>query len=175
MRPPGTPRPPKKTGTRQACLFRDAHADLTGASGLAIYGLSADSPKANTTFREKQKLPYPLLCDPQGSLIGAIGLKKAGPKGGTTRGVFVVDKAGKVLAAQAGTPEGTVNVVKEVVKGLSGGGAAAEKVEEAVGAAKEDEAKKEDEAAAKGEEKPAEAAPADANGEEKAEEAEKKE
>ncbi|KAK3307914.1 merozoite capping protein-1, partial [Chaetomium strumarium] len=101
----------------QACLFRDAYTALTGASGLAIYGLSTDSPKANTTFKDKQKLPYPLLCDPQASLIGAVGLKKA-PKG-TTRGVFVVDKAGKVLAAQAGTPEGTVNVVKGIVESLS--------------------------------------------------------
>jgi peroxiredoxin Q/BCP len=49
--------------------------------------------------------------------------------------VFVVDKAGKVLAAQAGSPEGTVNVVKEIVESLSGGGGDAEgkkEVQEAV-------------------------------------------
>lgn len=80
--------------------------------------MSTDSPKANTTFQTKQNLPYPLLCDPSATLIGAIGLKKA-PKG-TTRGVFVVDKAGKVLIAQPGGPEVTVNVVKELVKGLGG-------------------------------------------------------
>ncbi|GAB1315173.1 thioredoxin peroxidase dot5 [Madurella fahalii] len=154
--------------TRQACLFRDAYSELTSASGLTIYGLSSDSPKANTAFKEKQKLPYPLLCDPQATLIGAIGLKKA-PKG-TTRGVFVVDKTGKVLAAQAGGPEATVNVVKEIVEGLSGGGAAAEKVDEAVDAAKEEEEKKEKEAEEKGEDKPTELAPESANGEEKAEE-----
>jgi peroxiredoxin Q/BCP len=42
-------------------------------------------------------------------------LKKA--PNGTTRGVFVVDKSGKVLAAQAGSPTGTVNVVKKLVGG----------------------------------------------------------
>lgn len=47
-------------GTTQACLFRDSYAPITGAS-LAVYGLSTDSPKANTTFATKQKLPYPLL------------------------------------------------------------------------------------------------------------------
>ncbi|KAL2021784.1 hypothetical protein VTK56DRAFT_6558 [Thermocarpiscus australiensis] len=159
--------------TRQACLFRDAYTALTEASGLAIYGLSADSPKANTAFKEKQKLPYPLLCDPQATLIDAVGLKKA-PKG-TTRGVFVVDKAGRVLAAQAGSPEGTVGVVKEIVEQMSGdrgGGAAAEKVEEAVAeAAKEEKEKEQEQAAADaGEEKPADApapAPAPTNGEEK--------
>ncbi|KAK4174920.1 peroxiredoxin DOT5 [Triangularia setosa] len=102
--------------TRQACMFRNEYTTLATDSGFDIYGLSTDSPKANTTFKEKQKLPYELLCDPSATLIGAIGLKKA-PKG-TTRGVFVVDKSSKVLAAQAGSPEGTVKVVREIVEGL---------------------------------------------------------
>jgi len=98
--------------TRQACMFRDQYTPLT-ATGFSIYGLSKDSPKLNTTFKEKQKLPYPLLCDPGTTLIGAIGLRKA--PAGTTRGVFVVDKSGKVLAAQPGSPAGTVEVVKKLV------------------------------------------------------------
>lgn len=59
-----------------------------------MYGLSTDSPKSNTTFKNKQKLPYTLLCDPSASLISAIGMKKA-PKG-TTRGVVVINKQAKV-------------------------------------------------------------------------------
>ncbi|KAI1822127.1 AhpC-TSA-domain-containing protein [Xylaria intraflava] len=103
--------------TNQVCLFRDSYEDLT-KEGLAIYGLSTDSPKANTTFKTKQNLPYPLLCDPSATLISAIGLKKT-PKG-TTRGVFVVDKAGKVLLAEPGSPAGTVDAVKKLVAaGLS--------------------------------------------------------
>ena len=86
-------------GTTQACLFRDSYGPLT-STGFSIYGLSSDSPKSNTTFKTKQNLPYPLLCDPALTLITAIGMKKA-PKG-TTRGVFVVDKEGKVLAAEPG-------------------------------------------------------------------------
>lgn len=98
--------------TTQACLFRDSYEPLT-AGGLAIYGLSTDSPKANTTFKQKQNLPYPLLCDPSATLIEAIGLKKT-PKG-TTRGVFVVDKDGKVLIAEPGGPAATVDAVKKLV------------------------------------------------------------
>ncbi|KAK5628780.1 hypothetical protein RRF57_004495 [Xylaria bambusicola] len=98
--------------TNQVCLFRDAYTDLT-KDGLLIYGLSTDSPKANTTFKTKQNLPYPLLCDPSATLIGAIGLKKT-PKG-TQRGVFAVDKTGKILLAEPGSPAGTVNAVKELV------------------------------------------------------------
>ncbi|KAK8215158.1 thioredoxin peroxidase dot5 [Zalaria obscura] len=104
-------------GTTQACLFRDSFAPLT-ATGLSIYGLSTDSPKANTTFKTKQNLPYTLLCDPSASLIGAIGFKKS-PKG-TQRGVFVVAKDGKVLAAEPGGPAPTVEVVKKLVATMGG-------------------------------------------------------
>ncbi|TFB07644.1 Peroxiredoxin DOT5 [Trichoderma ghanense] len=103
--------------TTQVCLFRDSYEPLT-ADGLAIYGLSTDSPKANTTFKEKQKLPYPLLCDPQATLIGAIGLKKQ-PKG-TQRGVFVINKEGKVLVAEPGGPAATADRVKALVEELKG-------------------------------------------------------
>ncbi|KAJ4294501.1 thioredoxin peroxidase dot5 [Kalmusia sp. IMI 367209] len=99
--------------TKQACLFRDSYEPLT-VGGLAIYGLSTDSAKSNTSFKTKQNLPYPLICDPSQSLISAIGLK--GPKS-AKRGVFVVDKSGKVLAAEPGSPDGTVAVVKKIVDG----------------------------------------------------------
>jgi thioredoxin-dependent peroxiredoxin len=118
-------------------MFRDSYTPLT-ATGFSIYGLSRDSPKANTSFKEKQKLPYPLLCDTSGTLISAIGLKKA--LSGTTRGVFVVDKSGKVLAAEPGSPAGTVEVVKKLVGG--GAAASASATEEPVnGATKEDVAR----------------------------------
>ena len=100
------------SGTTQACLFRDSYASLT-ATGFSIYGLSKDQPKDNSKFREKQKLPYPLLCDPKATLISAIGMKKA--PAGTTRGVFVVDKFGKVLAAEPGSPAGSVAAVKKLI------------------------------------------------------------
>ncbi|KAF3021454.1 hypothetical protein E8E14_008429 [Neopestalotiopsis sp. 37M] len=103
--------------TTQVCLFRDSYEPLT-AGGLAIYGLSKDSPKANTTFHTKQKLTYPLLCDPSATLIGAIGLKKA--PSGTQRGVFAIDKSGKVLLSEPGGPAATVNAVKALVESSAG-------------------------------------------------------
>ncbi|KAL4984551.1 thioredoxin-like protein [Aspergillus falconensis] len=111
--------------TKQACLFRDGFDKLT-STGLAIYGLSADSPKANTNFKTRQNLPYPLLCDTASTLIGAIGFKKS-PRG-TTRGVFVIDKAGKVLLLQPGGPDATVEAVRQLVLSMpkEGQGATAE-------------------------------------------------
>lgn len=81
-------------------------------------------------------MPYPLLCDPGATLIKAIGFKKA-PKG-TQRGVFVVDKEGKVLAVEAGGPAATVEVVKKLVDSIGGG-----EKDEGVGKAEEKEAEDE--------------------------------
>ncbi|KAI0151211.1 merozoite capping protein-1 [Pestalotiopsis sp. NC0098] len=141
--------------TTQVCLFRDSYEPLT-SGGLAIYGLSKDSPKANTTFQTKQKLPYPLLCDPSATLIGAIGLKKA--PSGTTRGVFAVDKSGKVLLSEPGGPAATVNAVKALVEGGAGGEAKEEPVAEKV-----EEEKPAVAAADATADKPAESAPAEAS------------
>lgn len=101
-------------GTKQVCNFND-NIDGLKSKGFDVYGLSKDSTKSNTTFHDKQNLTYSLLCDPSGTLISAIGLKKA--PSGTTRGVFVIDKSGKVLAAQAGSPDSTVAVAKKVLEG----------------------------------------------------------
>ncbi|KAI9848147.1 MAG: hypothetical protein M1837_000821 [Sclerophora amabilis] len=98
--------------TTQACLFRDSYTPLT-TTGFSIYGLSTDSPTSNTTFKTKQNLPYRLLCDPSATLISAIGFKKASK--GTTRGVFVVGKDGKILAAEPGGPGATVDAVRKLV------------------------------------------------------------
>ena len=80
-------------------MFRDEFSHLT-ATGFSIYGLSRDSPKSNSSFKLKQKLPYTLLCDPAGTLIKAIGMKKG--LNGTVRGVFVLGKDGRVQAVSPG-------------------------------------------------------------------------
>ncbi|KAI9714263.1 MAG: hypothetical protein M1820_000222 [Bogoriella megaspora] len=105
--------------TDQAKRFRDSYEPLTSTTGLSLYGLSTDSPKSNSNFKAKQNLQYALLCDSAATLIGALGFKKA-PKG-TTRGVVVIEKdgegKGKVLAAEAGGPEKTVEIVRKAVAG----------------------------------------------------------
>lgn len=108
-------------------MFRDAYEQLT-STGLSIYGLSTDSPKSNTNFKTKQSLPYTLLCDPKATLIAAIGLKKA--PSGTTRGVFAIDKAGKVLVAEAGGPQNTVDAIQKIIVAAPATANKEEKMEE---------------------------------------------
>lgn len=100
------------TGKTQACVFRDAYARLS-SSGLTVYGLTSDAPNANVTLKTMNRLPFALLSDPAGRLITAIGFKKQ-PKG-TIHGVFVIDKAGKVLASETGGPAGMVKVLDNLV------------------------------------------------------------
>ncbi|KAL8883056.1 MAG: hypothetical protein Q9198_000041 [Flavoplaca austrocitrina] len=102
--------------TTQACLFRDEFSPLT-ATGYSIFGLSSDSPKSNTTFKTKQRLPFTLLCDSNATLIAAIGMRKS-PKG-IVRGVFVVSKASKIEAVEPGGPAATVETVRRLVKSAS--------------------------------------------------------
>ena len=65
-------------------------------------------------------------------------MKKAA---GTTRGVFVVDKEGKVLAAEPGGPGATVEVVRRLLgsHGSTTGPSATEKVDDATEGSKEEQ------------------------------------
>lgn len=99
------------TGTAQACLFRDVYQHLRSL-GFAVYGLSKDTPKANSYFRSKHNLPFSLICDTRGCLIDALGFTKR--PFGILRGVVVIDKDGRILTSVAGTPDATVKAVYEV-------------------------------------------------------------
>lgn len=78
--------------------------------------MSTDSPKANTTFATKQKLPFDLLCDPDAGLTGALGLKKSQGKG-TLRGSVVISKDGVVEVWTQAGPAKTLEVVTQWVDG----------------------------------------------------------
>ena len=92
--------------TKQACDFRDSKADLSEA-GFAVLGISPDSPAKLAKFREKEGLTFPLLADPDRSVLkayGAYGEKMMYGKTsiGVIRSTFVVDADGKIELAQYG-------------------------------------------------------------------------
>lgn len=89
--------------TTQACDFRDSLSSLQGA-GYDVVGVSPDGPEALRAFREAEGLTFPLLSDPDHSVLeayGAWGEKNA--YGRTTTGVirstFVVDPDGSLRTA----------------------------------------------------------------------------
>ena len=92
--------------TKQACDFRDSQPDLTGA-GFAVLGISPDSPAKLARFRDKEGLTFPLLSDPDRTVLqayGAYGEKKLYGKTtvGVIRSTFVIDADGKIEKALYG-------------------------------------------------------------------------
>ncbi|MEU0502425.1 thioredoxin-dependent thiol peroxidase [Nocardia sp. NPDC005998] len=90
--------------TKQACDFRDNLADLEGA-GIEVIGISPDKPAKLAKFRDTEKLTFPLLSDPDKSVLtawGAFGEKTMYGKTvtGVIRSTFLVDDEGKIEVAQ---------------------------------------------------------------------------
>ena len=90
--------------TKQACDFRDNLRELNDA-GLDVVGISPDSPAKLAKFRDAEQLTFPLLSDPDRTVLtamGAFGEKKMYGKTvqGVIRSTFVVDENGKIAVAQ---------------------------------------------------------------------------
>lgn len=99
--------------TRQVCGFRDSFPKFE-AKDVAIFGLSADSVKAQKNFHDKQNLQYPLLSDPEYKLIEPLGAKKTAT-GGVTRSHWII-KNGKFSTVAVGiTPEQSFTTALEYV------------------------------------------------------------
>ncbi|MCX2714240.1 thioredoxin-dependent thiol peroxidase [Mycolicibacterium sp. J2] len=90
--------------TKQACDFRDSLAELNEA-GLDVVGISPDKPEKLAKFRDNEGLTFPLLSDPDKSVLtayGAYGEKTMYGKTvqGVIRSTFVVDEKGNIEVAQ---------------------------------------------------------------------------
>jgi len=90
--------------TKQACDFRDNLAELNNA-GYQILGISPDKPEKLAKFVDAEALTFPLLSDPEKTVLkqwGAFGEKKNYGKvvQGVIRSTFVVDPEGKISTAQ---------------------------------------------------------------------------
>jgi thioredoxin-dependent peroxiredoxin len=90
--------------TKQACDFRDSLAQLNEA-GLDVVGISPDKPEKLAKFRDAEGLTFPLLSDPDRSVLtawGTFGEKTMYGKTvqGVIRSTFIVDEKGKIEVAQ---------------------------------------------------------------------------
>jgi peroxiredoxin Q/BCP len=89
--------------TTQACDFRDSLQSLY-AKGFEVVGISPDKPAKLAKFRERDQLTFPLVSDPDKSVLkeyGAYGEKKLYGKTvvGVKRSTFVIDADGKIERA----------------------------------------------------------------------------
>ena len=83
--------------TREACMFRDLHAEILNA-GLSVAGISPQAPERHTEFRGKYKLPFPLLSDVEKFVIKMYDVN--GPLGlGVRRVTYLIDRARVIRSA----------------------------------------------------------------------------
>ena len=86
--------------TKEACDFRDSLAELN-VLNIAVVGISPDKPEALAKFRDDHDLNFPLLSDPDKSVMtayGAFGEKKNYGKvvQGVIRSTFLVEPDGTI-------------------------------------------------------------------------------
>jgi peroxiredoxin Q/BCP len=83
--------------TKEACSIRDLHAEIQQA-GLDVAGVSPQAPATHRSFREKYKLPFTLLSDPDKFVIRMYDV--LGPLGfGVRRATYLIDQARYIRAA----------------------------------------------------------------------------
>jgi peroxiredoxin Q/BCP len=97
--------------TKQACSYRDNFQKLADM-GVEVVGISGDSAKTHSLFKQEHKLPFTLLADESGAIAksfgvpvkagGTVKVKVAGQELTITRGAtasrwtFVIDKQGQI-------------------------------------------------------------------------------
>jgi thioredoxin-dependent peroxiredoxin len=102
--------------TKQARSFRDAYADFE-ERGVTILGVSPDTEASHVDFKQKYRLPFTLLADPDHEVAELYGVwveKNAyGKKSmGIKRSTFVIDAGGTVAKWMPGVkPEGHADTV----------------------------------------------------------------
>jgi peroxiredoxin Q/BCP len=86
--------------TKEACEFRDFSAEFEKHHAV-ILGVSTDTLESHQQFKEKRKLPFPLLSDTDATVSKQYGVYKQknlyGKKYlGIERTTFVIDRTGRV-------------------------------------------------------------------------------
>jgi thioredoxin-dependent peroxiredoxin len=92
--------------TKEACDFRDNLTTFNDAD-VTVLGISPDKPEKLAKFRDEEGLTFPLLSDPDRSVMqawGAWGEKTMYGKTttGVIRSTFLVDADGTIEEAQYG-------------------------------------------------------------------------
>ena len=78
--------------TEEACIFRDAYEEIREL-GAQVVGVSIDSVESHSQFAARYQIPFPLLADPDKTIVKAYKALKAFGLF-TSRVTFVIDREG---------------------------------------------------------------------------------
>jgi len=82
--------------TAEACNLRDHYKELQEA-GYELLGVSADSQKKQSNFRDKYEFPFPLLADEDRSVIETFVIDASGTVDRVIDKVKTKDHAAQIL------------------------------------------------------------------------------
>jgi peroxiredoxin Q/BCP len=86
--------------TKQLCEFRDSW-EAVRARGIQVFGVNPQNARSHARFREKFRLPFPLLVDP-GRKVAAL-YQAGGPI--VKRTVYLIGPDGVIRLARRGMPK----------------------------------------------------------------------
>ncbi len=78
--------------TKQMCQYRDQFEEFQGVEAVLL-GISPQDVDSHAKWIEKRDFPFPLLADPDKSVIDAYGVRGFGPIA-VKRSTFVIDAEG---------------------------------------------------------------------------------
>ena len=90
--------------TKQACSYSE-HMPLFREKGAVVLGVSKDSVASHKKFSDKYSLAFPILSDPERSVIEAYGVwqekKQCGRVSmGVVRSTYLIDEEGVIIKAE---------------------------------------------------------------------------
>jgi peroxiredoxin len=110
------------TCTKEVCEFRDSMDRLTDLNAQVI-GISVNDPFSNKAFKEKNRLPFPILSDYKREAIKTYGLESFNFSGlddytVAKRSIFILDDKGIVCYAWVSEDPSVEPNYQEIQKAL---------------------------------------------------------
>lgn len=100
--------------TREACAFRDAWQRIQDVDAIVI-GVSTNTVESHADFAEEERLPFPLLADPDEVIVGAYGVSTT--LGLAHRMTYIIDARGHIARVYPDVDPGVH--VEEVLTALN--------------------------------------------------------
>lgn len=98
--------------TKEACALKEVYEDFK-TLGIAVIGISADSPESHKKFADKYGLPFYLLSDKNREIIREYGAEKSP---GTKRISYLINPEGVIIKVYPQVDPAThaVQILKDV-------------------------------------------------------------
>ncbi len=103
--------------TKQGCSLRDSYEQLTKL-GVAVLGVSTDTPQAQAAFKAKYKLPFTLLADKEKIVINAFGVPTLPAVGFSKRQAYLIKDSKIIWADYSASTDKQADDVLKIIAGL---------------------------------------------------------